>query len=190
MISMIWSGEGYGPILVDQRARPVGSFSAGLIPFMDRSSSVEETGKSEMMNSFHLRFAYDPIKDIHRGSIIRNASNSVLCRWSRDQVGERYAGVMDSVTIYDTNAAGYVVDWLVEHFARPSYYVEYSCLSVAWLLFRLGDTLLFSDSEFSWSSERAVVERMEYQRGRVTVGLRVWPSFLNRAVGAMISYTS
>lgn len=188
MISMAWEGKGYGPIVTDVRADPVGEFIVGTMPVIDRATAVEEVAKADMLNSFVLRYDYDPIADVYKKVVVRNARNSTICRWSRDQIGERYDGERVAVTYREASTAGFVIDWLVEHFARPSYYLEYTCLPLAFWLLRRGDTIRITDAELAWTRERAVIERMVYRRGRCTVGLRVYPDHWARIGGSARSY--
>lgn len=174
MVSMVWDRGGYGPVVTDRRGPSRMLFEPGKYPVLDRVSSVEEWPKSKTYNTFTLRYGYNLLDDTFGKVLVRDPTNSDLCRISREEVGERHMDPLESVTIFDDSVAGMVIDWQVEHMTMPSYYVEYKCLPIVYFFLMLGDNVTLTDDDFSWSGVTATVERMEYQRGSVTVGLRVW----------------
>jgi len=177
MVSMVWEGGGYGPIITDRRAPPVASLVADQWPLLDRASSVSESARADLRNTFTLQFGYDPLADSYAGVVQRNPTNSLLCSISRQMVGERQGDVVESLWITDQQVAESVVDWLVEHTTLPSYRVDY--LASPWVLLHLrrGDTVLLTDAEFGWAEQRATVEAITYTPAACTLGLRVWARY-------------
>lgn len=185
MVSMVWDVGGYGPVVTDRRdSRIVAALEPGVYPLIDRESDVQEWPKAKLFNSFTLRYAYNLLEDTYEAVATRTPDNSILCQISRDQAGERHADPIESRVIYDEATAEYVVDWLVEHMALPSYYVEYTALP--WVLFflRRGDNVTLTDGDFSWVDQVATVERITYRRGSCTLGLRVWARYYDLGGGA------
>lgn len=176
MISMGWEFGRYGPIVTDQKAEEFASLEAGVYPIMDRESDFQETPKTDLYTFFEMRYNYDPISNTYKSVALRNPDNSILCEWAFNQgVGPVHYGAIDSQFIYSSNHADYVLDWLVEHFAVPSYYAEYTCAPWVFLYLRRGMNILFTESELGFDSVPTTVERVKYARGRCTVGLRMWP---------------
>jgi hypothetical protein len=177
MVSMIWEGGGYGPIVTDRRAPPVLSLVADQWPLLDRATSVSESPRSNLQNTFTMQYGYDPLTDAYTGVVQRDPTNSLLCQISRQMVGERQGDVVESLWIAEQQVAEAVVDWLVEHTALPSYRVDY--LAAPWVLLHLrrGDTVLLTDAEFGWSEQRATVESITYTPSACTLGLRVWARY-------------
>ncbi len=176
MVSMVWDSGKYGPIVTDYRLRlPVAEFIAGQYPLIDRVSSVIESSKEELFNYFRVSYSYDPITDTYQGVQTRTPSNDVDCRLSRDQVGAHHFTTIESNYIQDDSHANYVIDWLVAHFSRPWYYLEWEAWPWVVLWLRRGDLIWYTDPEFGWEAERAIVQTISYRRGRAVIGLRVWP---------------
>jgi hypothetical protein len=179
MISMGWGMGGYGPIATDRRSSLVrAKLEADVFPLMDRISDLQETPKNDLFNDFTLRYSYDIIENRFEGVVTRHADNNVICNISRDQIGERHASPIDSIFIFDDGVANYVIDWLVDHFALPGYYVEYQAWPWVFLFLRRGDNVTITDSEFGWDEVPATVERIAFSRGTVLLGLRVWWTYL------------
>lgn len=179
MISMCWEAGKYGPILTDRRLPPVADWTAGAAPLLGRTSAVQETRKSELFNRFQLRYGYDPLNDVYRQTMTRDATNSGICQQSRMMVGQRDAPVIDSLYLEDSTSAAYVLDWLVDHLALPSYLVEYEAMPWIALRYRRGDPVLVTDTDLGWTREQATIEQVTYRRGRVVVVLRVWLRYLD-----------
>jgi hypothetical protein len=185
MLSMIWSNGGYGPVLTDSRARALASLVEGQYPLIQRSSLVSEASKRDLVNEITLRYDYDPMQDTWGGVVTRSPSNSGICAASRGLVGQRVGQPIDSVYIVDLLTANYVVDWIVQHRALPSYLVEYEVAPPFFLLYQIGDTVELTSDELDWDNERATIEKMSYQRGKVTVTFRVWLRYLDVGAGAL-----
>ena len=185
MISFAWAGDGFGPVVTDRRrGAVVASLRRGQHPVIDRASAVAESPKADLRNSFTLRYGYDPLLDTFSRVVTRNADNSLLCRISQEAVGLREEGVVEAVSIHDDGTANYVVDWLVEHRALPSYLVDYECFPEVAFTLNLGDNVRISDDRLGWEEEGATVERVAYQRGRAVLSLRVWALYAGLPGGA------
>lgn len=190
MVSMVWEGGGYGPIVTDRRAPPVASLVADQWPLLDRASSVSESARADLRNTFTVQFGYDPLADTYAGVVQRDPTNSLLCSISRQMVGERQGDVVESLWITDQQVAEAVVDWLVEHTTLPSYRVDY--LASPWVLLHLrrGDTVLLTDAEFGWVQQRATVEAITYTPAACTLGLRVWARYYALGGGSASAKTA
>jgi hypothetical protein len=175
MVSMVWQNGKYGPIVTDWRAIPTADLTAEEYPLINRVSAIQESAKEDLFNYFTVRYAYDPLTETYNGVVTRDPGNDTTCRLSRDSVGARAYATLESPLIQTAAEANYVIDWLVAHFAVPSYYVEWEAHPWVFLFLTRGQTLWFTDSEFTWTAERATVETVEYQHGKAVLGLRVWP---------------
>jgi hypothetical protein len=178
MISMVWEGGRYGPIVTDHRREPMAQWEAGALPLLDRVSLVEETAKAEVFNEFVLLYDYDVLGDVYQKVGIRTADNSDVCRYSRDLFGTRHAEPLEAPYITDDGLAAYVLDWLVEHQALPSYLVQYEAAPSVMLEYRRGDVIALTDSDFGWVGLPATIQGMARQRSKVVVTLRVWARYL------------
>ena len=191
MVSMIWNNGKYGPVVVDRRrGYHAANLIVGAYPLYDRISDVQETPKSSLLNSFTLRYGYDPLEDNYVKARTIDYTNSALCQLSQMQVGVRVGSPIDSLLIVDDDTAAYVIEWMVDHMSLPSYYVEYS--GSIWMYFNLdvGDNIKLTDGEFGWEEEVATVEKITYSRGECTIGLRVWWRYcdLSGAATTIFSY--
>jgi len=186
MISMAWENGSYGPVVTDrnQTETIAAYFIVGQSPIMSRASVVQETPKTQIVNEFTLRFNYNALDDIYEDVAYRTANNSIICRASQDMVGYRPSDVMDSVWIYETATAEYVLDWLVGHSATPSYYVEYDGVPALFFRVSRGDNVRITDSDFGWDNQLATVETLIFKPGSCTIGLRVWSIFATLGGGA------
>jgi hypothetical protein len=179
MVSMVWEDGAYGPIVTDYRSRPTAKFVVGAVPILDRVSEVQTSSVSDLYNGFIIRYNYDPLLDAYSGFVTRDRTNSDVCAYSETLVGRRDFEVLESPYIIDETTANFIADWLVTHYAIPSYLVEYEALPVAYFNLRRGDTILLTDDEFSWTEQRATIEAIEYRRGYCKLTLRVWARFVD-----------
>lgn len=177
MVSMVWQNGRYGPIVTDYRTRkPVAELEAGVYPLIQRVSDYQEIEKEEIFNSFTLRYAWDALAETFTGVATRDPSNDLTCRLSRDLAGPRTYDALESYFIQTSSEANYVIDWLVAHLARPSYYVEWQVHPWVLLFLTRGDSVWYTDPDVGWDSERAVVQSIARDSGgEVTLGLRIWP---------------
>jgi len=188
MLSMLWWGGGYGPVVADRRdERIVARLEADTWPLLDRASSVVETPKAECSNVFSVRYGYDPLTDTWAGYVERHPGNSALCDYSRSVVGARTQDPIESLWIQDSATANAVADWLVAHRTLPSYDVDYDCTPQLVLRLVPGDNVTITDPEFAWKAQVATVVRTVWRQARATVTLRVWAPALAQ-VGAAGGY--
>ena len=178
MICMSFSGQGYGPYVIDRRKMDhKGEFISGQYPIIERSSMVGESAKSELFNNFTLSYNYDALDDVFLGSIKRTPLNSDLCMASMKMCGNRVMDPIESFHIYDEATATDVIDWLATHVSIPYYRVEYSCYPSVMFDLHLGANIYLTDPDLSWVNVPATVVRLSYSRGKVTMGLIVWNYF-------------
>lgn len=188
MLSMLWWGGGYGPVVADRRdERIVARLEADRWPILDRASNVVETSKADCCNVFSVRFGYDPLEDTWAGYVERHPGNSALCDYSRSVLGARTQDPIESLWIHDESTANAVVDWLVAHRTLPSYDVDYDCTPQLVLRLVPGDNVQITDPEFGWKAQVATVIRTTWRQARSTVTLRVWAPALAQ-VGAAGGY--
>ena len=107
---------------------------------------------------------------------------------SQQLIGERHAPVIESRFVTSDDEAAFILDWMVDHMALPSYYVEFKALARIFLENRRGDTIDLTSDEFGWVLQPATIERMTYRRGLCIVGLRVWTRYMDLG-GAAASAT-
>ena len=175
MFSMMYSNNGIGIVVVDRRSnRYINKFIVGSSEILDRSTGISELARESLYNSFTLRYDFSAVDDTYRKTVTRNASNSLVCKVSENRIGKRDYNVIDSVIINNDSTAQFVIEWLADHFALPSYYVEYECISSIYLTLKVGDNILITDHEIGFVEEKATVEKLEYIKGKVTLGVRYW----------------
>lgn len=175
MVSMTYTGSGYGPIVTDRRSNIVVMDLIARQKFLfDRISDIQETAKSEVKNSFALRYNFNAVDNTYRSVITRDSTNSPLCKISEDLYGRNDGDVMESVIIFDDKTADTVVSWMVSHYSLPSYYVEYSAAPQLYFKLMLGDNINLTDDKLGISSQKCTVEKISYIKGQLILGLRMW----------------
>lgn len=186
MLSMVWEGGGYGPVLTDHRLAPIARWTAGSLPLLDRLSLAEETAKDQIQNDFVLRYGYSAVEDVYAKVATRNATNSDVCAYSQQLFGRIDAEPIEAPYFDDDALAEYVLDWLVEHRAIPSYLVQYEASASVLVEYRRGDTVALTDADLGFDSTHATIEGMTYRRGKVQITLRVWLRYMDLG-GAAVS---
>tara|TARA_R110002110_G_scaffold224258_4_gene438046 strand:- start:61 stop:2274 length:2214 start_codon:yes stop_codon:yes gene_type:complete len=187
MVSMTFTGQGYGPVVIDRREVISGEYTVGQWGITSRVSSIQETPKSELFNEFMINYAY------HEGnaspydgtatdagftaSARRNAGNSIACQISEAQGGKHVAPVIETIFIHDMGVAEYCIDWLCEHQTLPSYYVEYA--ADVWMMFKhgVGDNIKLTDERLGFDAVVSSITKIEYVDDHVVLGLRVWERY-------------
>ena len=188
MMSMIWWGGGYGPVVADKRDRRYAAMlEADVWPIFDRATNVIETPKSDCLNKFSIRYGYNALEDSWSGFAERDHTNSAICDFSRIAVGVRAQDPIESLWIYDDATANAVLDWCVAHKTLPSYDVEYDCSPQLALRLIPGDNVKMTDPEFGWEEQVATVTRIVWRPGRSTIMLRLWSPVLAE-VGQAFGY--
>lgn len=186
MLSWTFTGRGYGPIVTDRRDDIIVMDLTARQGFLyDRESEVSESSKSDIKNTFTLKYNYDPVNDNYRSIITRNGENASLCKISQEKYGKYEGEVMESVVIYDDRVAEYVINWMVSHYTLPYYYIEYSGSPALMFLLGLGDNVRITDSNINISNAKATVTKIQYEKGQVIVGLQLWLLYEN--IGDSIS---
>ena len=174
MVSMLWWGGGYGPVVYDRMAPAVMSLEVGAYPLISRVTDPSESPANTGANNFTIRYDYDALGNQWLGCIVRDPTNSVICNLSMVGDRERWADVLELAHVADDGEAGQVADWLVAHEALPSVCIEHDAYPCVLLWLHPGSNVNLTDAEQGWSDVRATVERLDYQRGRVVLGFRVW----------------
>lgn len=175
MFSMMYSNNGIGLVVTDRRnSLYVNSFIVGNSEILDRSTGITELERESLYNSFTLRYDYSAVDDTYKKTITRNSTNSLVCKVSENRIGKRDYQIIDSVIIVDDSTASFVIEWLADHFALPSYYIEYECVPNIVFKVKVGDNIVITDDELGFTSEKATVEKVEYKKGKVTIGVRYW----------------
>jgi hypothetical protein len=186
MIHLIFEGRGIGPIVIDRRTGPViGNLIKGEYPLFERLTTYEESGGGQIFTEFEVRGGFDTILAQYTAIARRDPTNSPTCAYAQDVAGgRRPMSPIESPYLSAENAEA-VVDWLVAHYALPSYYVEWSVAPAAILRYRRGSNVEYSDPLAGFSECRATVERTRWDREEGCVlGLRVWhPYWSSRALG-------
>lgn len=192
-VSLAWDGPAIGPVVIDHRADPVFDMAEGVYPIFGRVASgrYEVNPSSGLRTSFSLRHSYDPVYDIYRGIAVRNPQNSNLCAMAYSIVdGDQPHEQIDAQAIYDTPTAEYTVDWLVEHLSRPYLSLTIEAAPIAWLMFRPGDTVRWSDPGVGLDLQKAIITRMSWSAGAVEIALRVYPSLFTAVGGGSFAAPS
>lgn len=184
MVSMVFDAGRWGPVVTDWRASPIFDITAGGSQLGDRITDWSETPKRDVYNDFTVRWGYDPRQDSYAGVIHRNPDNDITCQASESASGPRVYKQLDLFSVPTEEAAAYIIDWLVTHYAIPSLWAEFHAPAGAFLLRRRGDTGVLTDPEFKMVGAIATIERVVYRRGQCVLGFRVWQSRL-RGVAAV-----
>jgi hypothetical protein len=177
-VSLVWDGSGIGPVVVDHRSDPVDALARGRGYVLDRPNGTryKETPISDLRTTFSLQYGYDPVQRTYTGIALRNRRNNALCELAAQVIGgDQVDGQRTSITIQDSASAEASLDWLCEHRCRPSYDVDFECLPIAWFKLRLGDTVLWTDSDVGFNAEKAIVTGRSWSHGMVTITIRVFP---------------
>jgi len=187
-VSMVWGHGGYGPIIMDRREKVAIRYNLvyGAYPLIDRVTDVQETKKSDWINSFSIRYNYSILDDGYGSTIEVDRTNSIVCALSVEWgQSERVADPIESWFVYNDYLAYNTADWMVSHLALPSYYLEYTAYPVLLILLFLGDQVKLTDADIGWTDEIATIEKMTLQDGKVTVGLRVWAAYSHLGGGSV-----
>lgn len=187
MISFTFTGRGYGPVVTDRTNEFIAlNLTARQGLLYDRVSDLQESSKSEIKNSFTLKYDFDSVNNNYKRIITRDSSNSALCKISREKFGEHDGDVIESISIYDDAVATQVIDWMVSHYTLPSYSIEYSGAPALKFLLNLGDNVKITDSKIGISNTLGTIQRIEYKKGQVIIGIRLWLLYEN--IGSSISF--
>ena len=187
MISLTFTGRGYGPIVTDRTNEYISlNLTARQGLLYDRVSDLQESSKSEIQNSFTIKYDFDSVNNNYKRIITRNETNSALCKISKEKFGEYEGDVLESIVIYDDSVATQVIDWMVAHYTLPSYYIEYSGAAALKLFLNLGDNIRLTDHKLSISNSLGTITKIEYQKSQVVIGIKLWLLYEN--IGSSISF--
>lgn len=178
-LHLVYEGGGLGPVPLDRRGEPVRDVSAVLVggeyPLLDRGV-VSEAPRAVVVNDLEVRYEYDTVDDRFLSLVRRDASNSARAALSESLVGRRTDAAIALPFVAGASDASAAADWLVEHFALPWYYVEWVCPAGAFLRFRRGQSVTYTDPDLvGLTAVRALVVRVAYRRGQTVLGLLAWP---------------
>lgn len=174
MVSMVYSRRGYGAVVTNRNAENIGHFNAHQFPFIDRASGVQESSKSELFNSFIIRYHYNPLTDNYERVIKVNSSNNAQCRKSESQIGRREHEILESIYVYDDESANIIVSWMADHLTMPCYYIEYEAYPILFFKLDLGDNILFTDDKLGFSNYTATVVKKSYENSTCIIGIKLW----------------
>lgn len=193
MISLVFEGRGYGPIVIDRRYTAIDGTREAIcvgkkFPLIERLSDYQETEKADLYNAFEVRYSYDVLLNTFTKVKQRNATNSAVCAYSesKDVLGaQRLMDTLELLFVDNDSTADYILDWLAAHYALPSYYVEWSVYPWAFQRYRRGMNVTYTDSDVGFSSCAATIERLIYSKTEgCRVGFRVWHPFWSRFDGS------
>jgi len=177
MIHMVYEGRGMGPVVIDRRqGKGQVTTLTAKIDLLERTTQYTETAKQDIYNSFCLRYGFNAQDNTWASMGSRTPANDVSCRVSCGMAGgERPFDPIDSPFIYTDQLANYVLDWLVAHYALPSYDVEWTVLPSTLQRIRIGQNVKYTDPEFScFTNCQATILGITYSRGKSAVRLKVW----------------
>jgi len=178
---MRWNAGQYGCVIIDFVNKHVKAELTWRIELIDRVTDVEESPRSQIFNRFELKYMYNPRLNEYIKTKFRDPSNSRMCKISRELFGLLDFGAIESVDITQDLVADFVLDWYVNAYALPTYYVEYVLpLRFSWL--DLGDWVEITDENFNWDGEKAIIEMISRTSRRVQIGVRIF-GVLERTYG-------
>lgn len=181
MIGMAWQDGQIGPIVTDLREPAVMDLVEGDAFGTRVPDGVSLSDASATFNDFRMRYAHgtvwtkqDTFEEIYRREAKVDASTSGLCAVAYATVGEktRTYPPIDSDHIVDDDTASYTLEWLAEHLALPTLYLELSLSPAIYWFLRRGDNVTLTLPTVGMVTTRFFVERLAYEKGRVTLGLR------------------
>jgi hypothetical protein len=184
MVSMTFTGNGYGPVVIDNREMVSGDYTVGQWGIVSRTTSIQETPKTQIFNDFTINFGYDHENNSFNSSVRRNSGNSIACQVSEAQCGKKTSPVIETMWIHDSGVAEYCVDWLCEHLTMPYYYVEYA--ADVWMMFKhqVGDNIKLTDPSVGFDGVVSTILKIEYTGDQVNIGLAVWERYSTLGGGA------
>jgi len=130
-IKMRWNAGRYGCVIIDFVNKHVKAELAWGIELIDRVTDVEESPRSQIFNRFELKYMYNPRLNEYTKTKFRDPSNSRMCKISCELFGPLDFGAIESVDITQDLVADFVLDWYVNAYALPTYYVEYTGMELS-----------------------------------------------------------
>jgi len=132
-------------------------------------SGPTETPRSDIFNSFVVKYARSGLRGDHTGCIVRDHDTDQACRLSKLWHGSRAMPDFDAGDVSNDAGAMYIMNWLIETFSKMRVFVSYECtLDVVgtWML----DTVRVIDDKEGWDTEFKVIG-IELPPNSPTVGL-------------------
>ena len=178
MISMVYTGFGYGPVFTDRRIniRPI-TLERGQKYIFERVTEIQESPIENIFNKFTYRYNFNAMTNNFESVIELTPENNKLCEASTLQYGIREHQPIDSICVFDDPTANYIINWMAAHNTFPSYYVEYEGVAGLFFLLSLGDNILLTDDKLSFVDVECTVEKLEYQHSKCVIGLRMWLAY-------------
>ena len=178
MVQLAYSAQGIGPVFTDRRSQyTVLSLETQSTLLYDRVSAFNESSKENMFNVFTIQYDYDAMNDTYRKTIQRTSNNHNLCAISESKIGRRELEPITSINVFDEQTASYIIDWYADHYTLPNYTVSYSGSPRLFFMLKVGDNIQLTDEKIGITNVNATVFSIEYQRGQVILGLRLWILF-------------
>ena len=175
MIQLAYSSQGIGVVFTDRKLQyTVLDLVRGQNLIYDRVSALQESSLEELYNVFTLQYDYNAMEDNYKKTVERNSTNNNLCKLSEQKVGRRELEVIQSINIFDDSVAEYVLDWYTNHYTLPSYTVSYVGTPRLFFLLKVGDNIQLTDDLLGLNKVKGTVTDIEYKRGEVVLGLRLW----------------
>ena len=190
-ISMIWDGPAVGPVVVDHRSRPTAHLVAGQYPLIGRveGGSYAWGSTADLVTRVVLRYDYQPALDVFAGVEYRGERNSDLCAEALRIREEENEVQIDAVTIGDQPTAALTADWIVEHRSRPYVDVMIDVYPAAYLAFRVGDPVRWTDESAAMDNEEALILGRRLTSGQPELSIRIWPKLWAGLSGSSFAVT-
>ena len=110
-----------------------------------------ETKRSEIFNSFTIKYARSGYRGDFTGSIVRDWNNSSECLKSQERYGKRAMSEIEAGDLADLASANWLMKWYIETFSKMRVFVSYECdLSTANVA--LFDTVAVQDEYENWEN--------------------------------------
>ena len=125
-MALVQKGEKYSfqPIVWNDVISKVLSFDSNILNKIDGPS---ETRKSEIYNSFVVKYKRSGLRGDFQGCIVRDHTSSYDCKVSADRYGKRSMQDFEAGDISNDDGANYVMNWLIETFSKMRVFVSYEC---------------------------------------------------------------
>jgi len=148
--AMIQRGTKYAfePITWDRDVTKVLHFDKNLVR---KLAGPTETNRSEIYNSFAVKYGLSGFRGDYRGCIVRDWEDSFLCSESARRYGKRPMPDVDAGDLADEDSANWLIEWLIETFSKMRVLVSYlATLDVVNV--RLFDNVRVIDEYEDWDS--------------------------------------
>lgn len=153
--AMIQRGTKYAfePISWDRDVTKILSFGKNLTR---KIHGPIETSRSEIYNSFTVKYGLSGFRGDYRGCIVRDWSDSYSCLKSSKRYGKRAMPDVDAGDLADEESANWLIEWLIETFSKMRVKVGYEATLDA-VNVRLFDNVRVIDEYENWDALFKVV---------------------------------